>query len=103
MYVLAVHTGHKSKIMLNSVQSKGKKSTLEKKSIFIVFFCLGLMIALSAIATIQYLYSVHRYKMYETSKSLYIIIARTFGNWLLLLGNFIPISLTITVELIKFF
>jgi phospholipid-transporting ATPase len=32
-----------------------------------------------------------------------VIFAIRFGNWFLIFGNFIPISLLVTLEFVKFF
>jgi len=61
------------------------------------------MILLSLFCSFYYLVSIEIYgKIYEKSSTM-IVFIRVFGNWLLILGNFIPISLLLTIELIKFF
>lgn len=67
-------TGHKTKIMLNSVKSKGKKSTIEKKGFLLVIFCLGLMICLSAFATIYYLITIKTFSKFYQKSNIFIIL-----------------------------
>jgi len=107
IYGLVAYTGHQTKIMLNSVNAKPKQSNLEKtmsKEILIIFFvqcflCLGsgLYYSLWTSNNMEYLSYLH---LGDTFSVLDETLVR-FGNWILIFTNFVPISLLVTLEMVK--
>ncbi len=104
---IVCYNGHHSKIMKNSVEAKEKQSLLEEKLagyivlnfIFLLIFCLS--------SSLLYIIWAHM----DKDNILYLEIADDnlfkeffirFGNWILIFSNFIPISLMVTVEMVKF-
>ena len=106
---VVVYTGHKTKVMLNSVKAKGKKSSLDKKTGYFVYYTLILQICFCSFASFYYIIVLTIWKkefeiwLQFQSSELFLIFLKKFGNWTLIFGNFIPISLLITLESIKFF
>ena len=108
---VVVYTGHETKIMLNSTSSKGKFSWLEEQMnkqivyIFILqcilcFFC-GLVYSvwflLTEADTEQYL------ELDEAQEQIVVVFILNFFSWMLIFTNFVPISLIVTLEIVKFF
>ena len=102
-----IFNGHQTKIMLNSVNARPKKSNLEyqtgKKVILIfilqcvIVICAGFVYALWSTlkaSDLDYMNTDSKMNMF------YLVIARS-GNWLLIFGNFVPISLMVTLEYTK--
>lgn len=109
MYAVVVYTGHESKIMKNSVRSKAKFSRLENATnrYIILMALIQIIICLiaSTFSTIWtytymddfvYLYLASSYKNFAYS---YVV---SFGTWLLSFMNLVPISLMVTLEMVKF-
>ena len=113
IFGIAIYTGHHTKIMKNSPKSKNKESKLEKlmhKRIFIIFI---LQICMSIIATVFLLIWLDKNKV---GLEQYIFVGSTnqgfhnllvngifkMGTWILIFSNLIPISLLVTMELIKY-
>ena len=110
---LVAYTGHDSKIMLNSTKARAKKSRVEvlmNKMIVTVFVFQILFCIFSGLySAIWYLY--HKddvdYLSIDTHGSkdnsfVYNFFVRT-GNWLIIFQNFVPISLIVTLEMVKVF
>jgi phospholipid-transporting ATPase len=123
VYGITVFTGHDSKVMMNSTQAKYKFSKLEilvNSSMFIVF---GLQLILALIAAFvgtawitsnnkehwldENCYTKDKrtsecdnafYVMYNANKIGFISL---FGTWILIFTNFVPISLMVTLEMVK--
>jgi len=111
MYGLVAYTGHDTKIMLNSVKARPKKSKVERMmgtQIIIIFI---FQIALCLFCAI--FYSV----WFETNETDLEYLSTTtdtnqsnfgynigtrFGNWMIIFSNFVPISLLVTLEMVKF-
>jgi len=94
--------------MMNSVRARPKKSTLERDTgrRVITTFILLLLICLTA----GFAYAtwesknqtvVSKYLMHRTRSWTRNVLIR-MGNWVLIFGNFVPISLLITLETVKF-
>ncbi|CAG9326924.1 ATP8A1_3 [Blepharisma stoltei] len=107
---LVVYTGHQTKIMLNSAKSRAKVSSLEsymnREVIYIFLLQLGICVFCASYYAIWYT----DYK-YETD--IYLDLTRTghadfvefiviFFTWTLIFTNFVPISLIVTLEMVKF-
>ena len=113
---VVTYTGHDTRIMRNSVASKQKQSNLEKmitKSILVIFGiqCIFCTVA-AAWATVWNKLSIEKTDVYmdwpenKTNQWLwYVYITQfltTFFTWMLLFTNMVPISLLVTVEIVKF-
>jgi phospholipid-transporting ATPase len=110
-YVIGVvaYTGHQTKVMLNSIRARPKKSTLEVdtgRSVLVTFailisICLsagtiyGLWDQMNTTTLVNYIYPV--------SQGFFHNFITRMGNWILIFGNFVPISLMLTLETVKFF
>ena len=107
---ICVYTGHQTKIMLNSPKSRAKYSNLEKgtnRQIVIIFilqwvlcaFCAGyytIWVNSNDSDTETYL---ELKKLHQGQIKIFIL---NFFCWVLLFGNFVPISLLVTLEIVKF-
>lgn len=109
---IVAYTGHETKIMLNSTKARAKNSKIERgmnKQIAIVFvfqliFCLfssfyGAIWYSNHHQELSYLH-IDPNQSVDNSFS-YNLIVR-YGNWLIIFQNFVPISLMVTVEMVKF-
>lgn len=115
IYGIVLYTGHESKIMKNSPNARNKLSKIEKKtnSLILILFAMEILIitfaaGYSAIwnyanhdTTDQYLGWSRSKNIIENSRILSFII--NLGTWLLIFTAFIPISLIVTLEFVKFF
>ena len=127
IYGISVFTGHDTKIMRNSAKAKYKFSSLEKLMNGAILIILSMQMILSATFGIMGYSWIkdHRFLVYifqdplNTDSSCYSsefkiglwskICGQSFklfilkmGSWILTFTNFVPISLTISVELVKF-
>ncbi|CAD8171215.1 unnamed protein product [Paramecium octaurelia] len=109
---LALYTGHDTKIMKNTIKVKYKQSSLEKqlgkRIIFIFLLQLGICLFSSLYYSIWFNENYETLTYLEIKKSTYIdnSFAYNFfvrlGNWILMFGNLVPISLLVTLETVKF-
>lgn len=116
---VVVYTGHDTRIMRNSVNAKQKFSNLEKmitKSIAIIMLIEACMCAISAIVfTIwmsMYAVDTQQYLELQVPDDTtagnwpwYVYLkqfSKTFFTWVLLFTNMVPISMLVTVEVVKF-
>jgi len=106
IYGLVAYTGHQTKIMLNSVNAKPKKSRMEvKMSIKIYFIFLILLVLCFGAGLIYVLWMTQNLDQIpylgitqiNFVKDLFI----RFGNWFLIVNNIVPISLLVTLEMVK--
>lgn len=107
---VSVYTGHETKIMLNSSNAQSKFSQLEHQMntqivyIFImqVVICLfgaiyyTIWFATTEDDTEQYL------NLDEETTSSVVIFILIFFSWMLIFTNFVPISLIVTLDLVKY-
>lgn len=107
-----IFLSHDTKIMLNSVKARPKYSKVElsmNRSILTVF--VGQLI-ICIFSSLYYCiwYELHRYELpyllidttgFTDNSFVYNIFVR-FGAWLILFQNFVPISLLVTLEMVKF-
>lgn len=105
---IVVYVGHETKIMLNSSPARKKFSGLEVKMNreIVVIFILQL-----AVCALCALYSTLWLKEYQNDNKQYlemqeVLIGRyfvlQFFTWMLMFSNFVPISLIVTLEMVKF-
>lgn len=107
---ICVYSGHQTKIMLNSPKSRAKYSNLEKgtnKQIITIFILQWLLCAFcAAYYTIWVNSNESNTEYYLELKKLHqstiVTFFLNFFSWVLLFGNFVPISLLVTLEIVKF-
>jgi len=94
--------------MLNSVRARPKKSTLEKDTGRGVLITFSILLSICLISGLSYSIwdssnssTLTKYMM-KSSKSFFTNFITRMGNWLLIFGNFVPISLLLTLETVKF-
>jgi len=105
IFGLVVYTGHESKFMLNSTSVPLKRSTVEKmvnRQILMLFIILLVLATVSTVAN-------HLWNIKASKDHWYIRLPESKTNWLLnfvtfiiLYNNLIPISLQITLEMVRF-
>jgi phospholipid-transporting ATPase len=95
--------------MLNSVKARPKKSTLEVDTGHRVITTFAILVTICLISGIVYgiwessnREIINTYISSEKRGTLTNVIMRV-GNWILIFGNFVPISLMLTLETVKFF
>jgi phospholipid-transporting ATPase len=106
----AVYTGHETKIMLNSSKSKTKYSALESSmntQIIYIFFLQLLICLFCAISYAIWYYETEsdteQYLQldYKLDGTLLQFVVQ-FLSWMLIFTQFVPISLMVTLEMVKF-
>ena len=107
---VAVYTGHESKIMKNSPNARTKRSMIETRTNrYILYTVLFQVVVCIVGATYSAIWesnagAEHWYlDAGGDSKSLARQILFTFGVWFVAMINLVPISLLVTLELVKFF
>ena len=107
----AIYIGPHTKSMINSPEIKTKRSSLEimmSKQVMIIFiFQIIISFILALVYTIIYFQDSKEFKKYyydvnDDGGFLEILFTMT-GTWIIICTNFVPISLMITMETIKFF
>jgi phospholipid-transporting ATPase len=103
---VVIYTGHETKLMMNSTAPPFKRSQVEKSTntqILILFIILLVICLISAVASEIWLNKnayTHWYLGFgELAPSNF---AYTFLTFIILYNNLIPISLQVTLELVKF-
>ncbi|BFZ14729.1 hypothetical protein BsWGS_17768 [Bradybaena similaris] len=106
IYGLVIYTGKQSKLMLNSTTTPLKRSNVEKKTnsqillLFLLLVLLSLVCAIASHVWVQENQETHWYLFYhELTKSNFGYNLLTF---IILFNNLIPISLQVTLEMVKF-
>lgn len=114
-YGIVIYTGHESKIMKNSPKSRNKISKIESKTnkLMISLFVVEVLILLFASIYSSIWNNANQnetdvYLGWDISdnaidNSIFLSLLVNFGTWLLIFIAFIPISLIVTLEMIKFF
>lgn len=112
IYGVVTYNGHESKIMLNSVKAQPKMSLLDRmmnrQIVRIValqmFLCIGF--AICSVIYQEINRSQLKYMEYDKDTTFYnswwISWPIYLGKWLLILNNFIPISLMVSHEMVKY-
>ncbi|CAD8093418.1 unnamed protein product [Paramecium sonneborni] len=112
IFGLAIYTGHDTKIMKNSIKVKYKQSSIEKqlgkRIIFIFLLQIGICLFSSLYYSIWYKVNFEQLNYLDINRNdhidhafIYNLFVR-FGNWILMFGNLVPISLLVTLETVKF-
>lgn len=111
VYGITVYTGPETKIQKNSLRTKLKMSKImhQTNSLILTIFIVQILLAsLGAFLGSRWIvnnmnnpYLVFHPTNKWDSEQLYIFIRLT-GTWVLIFTNFVPISLLVTLELVKF-
>ena len=108
----AIYIGHNTKVMVNSPNLKNKKSKLEKRMNKSVIFIFIFQLCLSFISSIINLFQNQNNILfmdkfiYDSKQNLdyyteIINFIKTFGTWIVIMTNFVPISLLTTFPFSK--
>jgi len=107
-YIIGVvlYCGHDTKIMMNSIQTTRKKSNLESVltyyiiSIFIfqIIICLGM----SGLYILWIESNKNSIRYLDIKDSYTEEFFKRTGSWILVMNNLIPISLMVTIEMVRF-
>ncbi|EPS65246.1 hypothetical protein M569_09532, partial [Genlisea aurea] len=106
-----IFSGHETKVMMNSMKIPSKRSTLEKKLdklILILFSVLISMCLLGAIGSGIFINEKYYYLHFDKSEkqfdpsNRFVVAILTFFTLVTLYSPIIPISLYVSVEMIKF-
>ena len=115
IYGVVTYNGHESKIMLNSVNAKPKMSLLEKmmnrQIIYIAIIQISLCFGFAIVSVIYQQIYKNTMKYMEFDKDNTLIDGSSWwiewpiylGKWVLILNGFIPISLIVSHEMVKYF
>eukprot|EP01016_Furgasonia_blochmanni_P009219 TRINITY_DN13822_c0_g1_i4.p1 TRINITY_DN13822_c0_g1~~TRINITY_DN13822_c0_g1_i4.p1 ORF type:complete len:1011 (-),score=95.37 TRINITY_DN13822_c0_g1_i4:124-3156(-) len=108
-YGLVAYTGHDTKLMMNSVRAKAKKSGVERimgnQIIFIFVIQIFICVVSSLLYCLWHMYYLteeYNYMGLRDRENMIMDYVKKFGNWLLIFTNFVPISLLVTLEMVKF-
>jgi phospholipid-transporting ATPase len=114
VYGLVIYTGHESKLMMNSSSVPFKRTHVEQVTNSQILFLLALLIVLCLFSTIageiwnyqnkinHWYLGLTRLTQDKTTNSVPNHFGYTFLTFFILYNNLIPISLQITVDLVKF-
>ncbi|KAJ4957996.1 hypothetical protein NE237_025107 [Protea cynaroides] len=113
VYGVVIFTGHESKVMQNSTRSPSKRSRIERKMDCIIYFLFSLLVLISLISSIGfavntkfdmpkawYLQPKNTTNMYDPSRPALSGIFHLVTA-LILYGYLIPISLYVSIEVVK--
>ena len=98
---IVIYCGHSSKIMLNSLNARSKTSKITQRMNIILLVVVGLEMIMCIIYAIVQFCIYNKYK--PTSNIPRPNILFNFFCWLLVVNNLVPISLLVTMEMIRFF
>ena len=106
---VVVYSGHETKIMLNSSKSKAKMSSNEKQmnnQIIYLFFLQLALCGFCAVFNVSWTASSIDEATYlelkRANTDTFYLFVVNFFSWMLLFSNFVPISLLVTLEMVKF-
>lgn len=108
---IAVYSGHETKIMLNSSNSQNKFSFLEARMnveiVNIFVFQVAVCVFCGILYVIWYKETKKDTEQYleldEHTESSFVTFILIFFTWMLIFTNLVPISLIVTLEVVKFF
>ncbi|KAK7325102.1 hypothetical protein VNO77_29184 [Canavalia gladiata] len=113
VYGVVIFTGHDSKVMQNSTKSPSKRSTIEKKMDYIIYTLFTVLILISFISSIGFVaktkYQATKWWYLQPNNIEYQYDPRKIGlagmshliTALILYGYLIPISLYVSIEVVK--
>ena len=109
---VVIYTGHQTKIMLNSANSRKKTSKLERKMNIQIMLIFLMQVSLCVACSLYYSYW---YTQNKTVTDIYLELVTSgestlfvyqfivqFFTWMLLFTNFVPISLLVTLEMVRY-
>lgn len=109
IYGFVVYVGHNTKIMKNSPNARSKISRIENIMNFQIIIIFILQTFLSVLGAIFYLIWKEQYKEEITSyislpvySNWFLTFFYRMGTWILIFTNLVPISLLVTLEMIKY-
>jgi phospholipid-transporting ATPase len=95
--------------MMNSIRARPKRSTLENDTGKHVVLTFGIQLCICLFSGLFYSFweaanvaTINQY-ISKAHQSFFITLMTRMGNWVLIFGNFVPISLLLTLETVKFF
>jgi len=109
---VAIYTGHETKILMNSAEARYKKSRLDRftdssvKWLFAIQLLATFILGCVAIfpITAQWDKAYYLYDMKgrdENDKPNFSTVIRIMGTWILLFVNLVPISLMISMDIVR--
>jgi len=112
IYGLVVYVGHNTKIMKNSPNARSKISKIEyiMNLQIIIIFCVQLSLSLTA-SLLNLIWSNENFEQLKTyifireehfHKGFFLLLISRIGTWILIFTNLVPISLLVTMEMVKF-
>jgi phospholipid-transporting ATPase len=116
VYGLVVYVGHNTKIMKNSPSARSKTSKIEQIMNFQIIIIFSLQLALSITGAVFYIiwyadflneiewYIFPNQNSWSLNTSISVVgflLARV-GTWILIFTNLVPISLLVTMEMVKY-
>jgi phospholipid-transporting ATPase len=108
IYGFVIYVGHSTKIMKNSPNARTKTSRIEKIMNFQIILIFILQTVLSVIGAVLYLIWFSKFKSEivsyispKVSEGILFLFYR-IGTWTLIFTNLVPISLLVTLEMIKY-
>ncbi|XP_045203321.2 probable phospholipid-transporting ATPase IA isoform X3 [Mercenaria mercenaria] len=106
IFGIVVYTGPESKLMLNSTSAPLKRSNVEKVTNLQILFLFGILLLLSLICTVANLIWSGQHKDGHWYLGYDDLPPSNFGynflTFIILFNNLIPISLQVTLEVVKF-
>ncbi|XP_052278042.1 probable phospholipid-transporting ATPase IA isoform X3 [Dreissena polymorpha] len=106
IFGIVVYTGPESKLMLNSTSAPLKRSNVEKVTNMQILFLFGILLLLSLICTFAQMLWTQKHENTHWYLGFTDLPASNFGynllTFIILFNNLIPISLQVTLELVKF-
>ncbi|KAI9568657.1 phospholipid-translocating P-type ATPase [Boletus coccyginus] len=96
IYGIVVFIGHETKLMRNATAAPIKKTAVEKQVNVHIIFLFGFLLALSVRSTICA--SINTWYLFQSNT----FSGRDILTFIILYNNLVPISLIVTVEVVKF-
>ena len=109
VYGVCVFTGHETKIMKNGTKSRPKKSKIEIATNRYIIIIMGIQILVSLFGAVYATIWQNRVGMniwylgYTNDDPLFVEFVEAFGIWFICMMNLVPISLLVTLEMVKVF
>ena len=109
IYGIVVYTGHETKIMKNSIALRSKLSKLERATNRYILLMVLLQVMICSFAALySSICTVNKEENYTyldiTDPPPFLIeVLTNFGTWFIIFMNLVPISLMVTLEIVKFF
>ncbi|KAF9189250.1 hypothetical protein BGZ50_000866 [Haplosporangium sp. Z 11] len=106
IYGVVVFTGHESKLMRNASATPIKRTSVEKMTNVQIIFLFGILLAMALVSAIGNMVitnkNVTQLTYIEATVSSWSAFGRNILTFLILYNNLIPISLMVTMEVVKF-